>query len=84
MNRVSYAGYAGWSALRGYPYLRRLVHLINPLARFSSELAPMLRRMGIRPFIEFIRTQSSGPWLDRFGLAEVARRMQRPPQLHFV
>ncbi len=73
-----------WNVMRGYHYLMRLAHLINTLARFSSELAPMIRRMGIRPFIEFIRTTLSGPWLDLYGLDEVARRMQRPFQLRFV
>lgn len=73
-----------WNAMRGYHYLMRLAHLINTLARFSVELAPRIRRMGIRPFITFIRTTLSGPWLDLFGLDEVARRMQRPFRLRFV
>ena len=73
-----------WNAMRGYHALMRLAHLINTLARFSSELAPMIRRMGVRPFIDFIRTTLSGPWLDLFGLDGVARRMQRPFQLRFV
>ncbi len=70
--------------MRGYHYLMRLGHLINTLARFSSELAPMVRRMGIRSFINFIRTTLSGPWLDLYGIDEVARRMQRAFQLRFV
>lgn len=73
-----------WNAMRGYHYLMRLGHLINTLARFSSELAPMIRRMGIHPFIEFIRITLSGPWLDLYGRHEVARYMQRPFQLRFV
>jgi len=73
-----------WNAMRGYHYLMRIGHLINTLARFSSELAPMIRRMGIRPFIEFVRTTLSGPWLDLFGFDEVIRRMQQPFRLRFV
>jgi hypothetical protein len=73
-----------WNAMRGYHYLMRLAHLINTLARFSSELAPMIRRMGIRPFIEFIRITLSGPWLDLYGRDKVARYIQRPFQLHFA
>ncbi len=73
-----------WNAMRGYHYLMRLGHLINTLARFSSKLAPMIRRMGIRPFIEFVRTTLSGPWLDLFGFDEVAQRMQQPFRLRFV
>ena len=73
-----------WNAMRGYHYLMRLGHLINTLARFSSELAPRIRLMGIRPFFEFIRTTLSGPWLDLYGLDQVAQRMQQPFQLRFV
>jgi len=73
-----------WSAMRGYHYLMRLAHLINTLARFSRTLAPLIRRLGVRPFIEFVRTTLSGPWLDRFGLDEVEQRMQRPFQLRFT
>ena len=70
--------------MRGYHYLMRLAHLINTLARFSRTLAPLIRRLGVRPFIEFVRTTLSGPWLDRFGLDEVEQRMQRPFQLRFT
>jgi hypothetical protein len=73
-----------WNAMRGYHYLMRLAHLINTLARFSSALAPMFQRLGVRPFIEFIRTTLTGPWLDQFGLAQVEQLMQRPFQLRFV
>ena len=70
--------------MRGYHYLMRLGHLIKTLARFSSELAPMIRRMGVRPFLEFVRTTLSGPWLDLFGLDEVAQCMRQPFRLRFV
>ena len=70
--------------MRGYHYLMRLAHLINTLTRFSSALAPMFQRLGVRPFIEFIRTTLTGPWLEQFGLAQVEQLMQRPFQLRFV
>ena len=73
-----------WNAMRGYHYRMRLAHLINTLARFSRELAPWIRRIGVRPFIDFLRNTLSGPRLDRFGLPELARRMQRPFRLHFA
>ena len=73
-----------WNAMRGYHYLMRLAHLINTLARFSSALAPMFQRFGVRPFIEFMRATLTGPWLDQFGLAEVEQLMLRPFQLRFV
>jgi hypothetical protein len=73
-----------WNAMRGYHYLMRLAHLINTLARFSSALAPMFKRFGVRPFIEFMRATLTGPWLDKYGLAEVEQLMLRPFQLRFV
>ena len=73
-----------WNVMRGYHYLMRLGHLINTLARFSSELAPMIRRMGVRPFLDFVRTTLSGPWLHLFRLDEVAQCMRQPFRLRFV
>jgi hypothetical protein len=73
-----------WNAMRGYHYLMRLAHLLNTLVRFSSTLAPLVRQCGVRPFIEFLRTTLSGPWLDHSGLDEIARRMRSPFQLRLI
>lgn len=73
-----------WAAMRGYHYLMRIGHLINTLARFSSILAPLVKRMGMRSFIDFLRTTLTGPWLDAFGLDAVFDIMERPSRLRFV
>jgi hypothetical protein len=73
-----------WNAMRGYHHLMRLAHLLNALARFSSALAPLYQRLGVRPSIIFIRDTLTGPWLDLFGLAEVEKLLLRPFQLRFV
>jgi len=62
-----------WNAMRGYHYLMRLAHLLNTLARFSSALAKMHIELGVRAFIQFVRSTCSGPWLDP---ATVTQRMQ--------
>jgi len=73
-----------WDAMRGYHYLMRIGHLINTLARFSSVLAPVIQRMGVRPFIDFLRTTLSGLWFDAFGLDAVSSILERPFRLRFV
>jgi len=73
-----------WNAMRGYHYLMRLAHLLNTLVRFSSTLAPLVRQWGVRPFIEFLRTTLSGPWLEQIGLDEIARRLRSPFQLRLI
>ncbi len=67
-----------WNAMRGYHYLMRLAHLLNTLARFSSELAAQHIAMGIQAFIAFVRGTYSGPWLDG---ATLEARLRRPFQL---
>jgi len=59
-----------WNAMRGYHFLMRLGHLINILAQNTARLAKMIRSMGLRGLIQFIRETCSGPWLD-------AERIQR-------
>ena len=53
-----------WNAMKGYHYLMRLGHLINILAIYSERLVKMVRELGVRGFIRFIRDTISGPWLD--------------------
>jgi hypothetical protein len=64
-----------WNALRGYHYLMRLAHLLNTLARFSSALTKIHLELGVRGFIQFVRSTYSGPWLDP---ATVTQRIHNP------
>lgn len=70
-----------WNAMRGYHYLMRIAHLLNTLARFSSVLAAQHLELGVRAFIQFVRSTYSGPWLDA---AVVKQRLQAPFQLRFI
>jgi len=53
-----------WNAMRGYHYLMRLAHLINVLTQNAERLARLVRRLGVRGLIQFLRQTCSGPWLD--------------------
>jgi hypothetical protein len=52
-----------WNAMKGYHYLMRLGHLINVLAQYSERLVKIIRELGVRGFIRFIRETIAGPWL---------------------
>jgi len=71
-----------WNAMRGYHYLTRIAHLLNTLARFSTALAPLFKKMGIQAFIRFVRTTYMGPWLE--NAADIEQRMRQPFRLHFL
>jgi hypothetical protein len=53
-----------WNAMKGYHYLMQLGHLFNILARYSSELAKIVKETGVRGLIRFVRETIANPWLD--------------------
>ncbi|MBW1997650.1 MAG: transposase family protein [Deltaproteobacteria bacterium] len=70
-----------WNAMKGYHYLMRLGHLINILAIYSERLVKMVRELGVRGFIRFVRETISGPWLDPLW---VGQRLAAPFQLRLI
>jgi len=70
-----------WNAMKGYHYLMRLGHLINTLAIYSERLVKIVRELGVRGFISFVRTTIRGPWLDP---AWVKKRLACPFQLRLL
>ena len=70
-----------WNAMKGYHYLMRLGHLINVLALYSERLIPMVRELGVRGFIRFVRETITGPWLDPLW---VKRHLAVPFQLRLI
>jgi hypothetical protein len=70
-----------WNAMKGYHYLMRLGHLINVLAIYSERLLKMVRELGVRGFIRFVRDTISGPWLDPLW---VQKRLADPFQLRLI
>ena len=70
-----------WNAMKGYHYLMRLGHLINVLALYSERLVKMVRELGVRGFLRFVRATISGPWLDPLW---VEKRLAAPFQLRLI
>jgi hypothetical protein len=70
-----------WNAMKGYHYLMRLGHLINILSHNSERLVEMVRELGVRGFIRFVRETLSGPWLDPLW---VKKRLAAPFQLRLI
>lgn len=53
-----------WQAMKGYHYLMHLAHALNELAKYAEALIEVVSRMGVRPFLKFIRDTLVHPWLD--------------------
>ena len=70
-----------WNAMKGYHYLMRIGHLINVLAQYSERLVKIIRELGVRGFIRFIRETIAGPWLDPLLVRE---RLSAPFQLRLI
>jgi hypothetical protein len=70
-----------WNAMKGYHYLMRLGHLINILAIYSERLVKMVRELGVRGFIRFVRETITGPWLDPVWMRQ---RLAAPFQLRLI
>ncbi len=70
-----------WNAMKGYHYLMRLGHMINVLALYSERLIKIVRELGVRGFIRFIRNTISGPWLDP---GYVLKFLAHPFQLRLI
>ena len=60
-----------WTAMKGYHFLMRLGHLINVLSQWTTHLAQIVRRRGVRGLIQFIRDTCKGPWLDADRIREL-------------
>jgi hypothetical protein len=57
-----------WQAMKGYHYLMRLGHMINVIAQHTKHLAKMVRDIGARALVKFLRDTFSGPWLDTLSI----------------
>jgi len=70
-----------WSAMKGYHYLMRLGHFINVLAVYSECLVDIVRELGVRGFIRFVRETLVGPWL---ASPRVQERLEANFQLRLI
>lgn len=67
-----------WNAIKGFHFLMRLAHLLNVLTQFSTALIKTVKNLGVRGFIDFLRSTMAGPWLDS---EKVRPRLEAPFQL---
>ena len=71
-----------WSAMRGYHYLMRIAHLLNVLVQHSSFLSELVKELGIKGLIQFVRQTLSGPWFDKERVRKAF--CQQPGQLRLT
>lgn len=67
-----------WNAMRGFHYLMRLGHMFNVLAQYSTALIKTVQKLGVRGFIDFVKSTMAGQWLDA---TRVRQRLEAPFQL---
>jgi hypothetical protein len=70
-----------WNAMRGYHYLMRIGHMFNVLAQYAEHLVLLVKSLGVRGMISFIRTTIAAPWLD---LKLIQRELAAPYQLRLL
>lgn len=59
-----------WNAMKGYHCLMQLGHMFHVMARYSGELARIIKDTGVRGLIRFVRESIAGSWLDTEWLRE--------------
>lgn len=59
-----------WEAMKGYHYLMHMGHALNVLAQYTEALIEVVKRMGVRPFLKYIRDSLVHPWLKPAKLRE--------------
>jgi hypothetical protein len=67
-----------WNAMKGFHYLMRIGHMFNVLAQYSTALIKTVQKLGVRGFIEFVRSTMAGRWLEA---NRVLSRIEAPFQL---
>jgi hypothetical protein len=59
-----------WNAMIGYHCLMQLGYMFNVMARYSGEMARIIKDTGVRGLIRFVRETISSPWLNDIWLKE--------------
>ncbi len=67
-----------WNAMKGFHYLMRLGHMSNVLAQYTTALIKTVKKLGVRGFIDFVRSTMANPWLNA---ERVKQRLKAPFQL---
>jgi hypothetical protein len=70
-----------WNAMKGYHCLMQLGHMFNMMARYSGEMAKIIKDTGVRGLIRFVRESMTSPWLNIEWLEE---KLAAPFQLRLT
>ena len=67
--------------MKGYHCLMQLGHMFNVMARYSGEMAKIIKDTGVRGLIRFVRESIASPWLDPVWIRE---KLAAPFQLRMT
>ena len=59
-----------WNAMIGYHCLMQLGYMFNVMARYSGEMAKIIKDTGVCGLIRFVRETIASPWLNDIWLKE--------------
>lgn len=51
-----------WKAMIGYHYLMRIAHALNSIARFTKVMKKMIKNIGVKKFIGYVRETCATLW----------------------
>jgi hypothetical protein len=54
-----------WQAMCGFHHLLCLAHLIHAITFATPRVAKLIRKMGLREFLIFVKETFTGPWLSK-------------------
>jgi hypothetical protein len=54
-----------WEAMCGFHHLLRLAHLIHAITFATPSAAKLVKKMGLREFLIFVKETFTGPWLSK-------------------
>jgi len=66
-----------WRAMCGFHHLMRLAHLIHAVAFATQRVVKLVRKMGIREFLTFVKETLKGRWISKIWAEQfLLRSMQ--------
>jgi hypothetical protein len=60
-----------WQAMCGFHHLMRLAHLIHAITFATRRVAKLVRKVGLREFLTFVKETLTGPWLYKNWVAQL-------------
>ena len=63
-----------WNAMEGYHYLMKIGRFLNVMALNSELLVEKVKELGLRGFIDYLKTTCRGNLLDKDKIREAANK----------